>query len=66
MPSPGDLPIPGSRLRSPALQVASLPAELPGKATQRLAFFNGLENLRLKFFQFDPLLLNVEIWSISL
>ena len=31
MPSPGDLPNPGIEPESPALQVDSLPAELPGK-----------------------------------
>ena len=30
-PSPGDLPDPGIKPRSPALQANSLPAELPGK-----------------------------------
>ena len=30
-PSPGDLPDPGIKPRSPALQAGSLPAELPGK-----------------------------------
>ena len=30
-PSPGDLPDPGIQPESPALQVDSLPAELPGK-----------------------------------
>ena len=30
-PSPGDFPNPGIKLGSPALQVDSLPAELPGK-----------------------------------
>ena len=30
-PPPGDLPIPGIKLESPALQVDSLPAEPPGK-----------------------------------
>ena len=30
-PSPGNLPIPGIKPRSPALQVDSLPAEPPGK-----------------------------------
>ena len=30
-PSPGDLPNPGIKPRSPALQMDSLPAELPGK-----------------------------------
>ena len=31
IPSPGDLPNPGIKPRSPALQVDSLPAEPPGK-----------------------------------
>ena len=31
IPSPGDLPDPGIKLKSPALQADSLPAELPGK-----------------------------------
>ena len=30
-PSPGDLPDPGIKPRSPALQTDSLPSELPGK-----------------------------------
>ena len=30
-PAPGDLPDPGTELRSPALQADSLPAEPPGK-----------------------------------
>ena len=30
-PSPGDLPNPGIKPRSPVLQVDSLPSELPGK-----------------------------------
>ena len=30
-PAPGDLPDPGTELRSPALQADSLPAETPGK-----------------------------------
>ena len=33
-PSPGDLPNPGIKPRSPTLQVDSLPAELPGKPWQ--------------------------------
>ena len=32
IPSPGDIPNPGINLVSPALQVDSLPAELPGKS----------------------------------
>ena len=33
LPSPGDLPDPGIKPRSPALQVDALPSELPGKPT---------------------------------
>ena len=35
-PSPGDLPNPGIKPRFPALQVDSLPAELPGKPTTKV------------------------------
>ena len=31
IPSPGNIPDPGIKLRSPALQVDSLPSEAPGK-----------------------------------
>ena len=34
IPSPGDLPNPGIKPRSPALQADSLPAEPPGKPTE--------------------------------
>ena len=34
-PSPGDLPNPGTELRSPTLQADSLPAEPPGKPMDR-------------------------------
>ena len=34
-PSPGDLPNPGIKPRSPVLQVDSLPTEPPGKPTSR-------------------------------
>ena len=34
-PSPGDLPDPGIKSGSSALQADSLPSELPGKPTQR-------------------------------
>ena len=34
-PSPGDLPNPGIKSRSPALQADSLPAKLSGKAVQK-------------------------------
>ena len=36
-PSPGDLPDPGIKLRSPALQADSLPTELRGKIIKKLA-----------------------------
>ena len=35
-PTPGDLPNPGIEQGSPALQMDSLPAELPGKPIQQL------------------------------
>ena len=35
-PSPGDLPNPGTKPRSPAVQADSLPAEPPGKPSHRL------------------------------
>ena len=41
MPSPGDLPDPEIELGSPALQVNSLPAELPGKPDQEIAKDNN-------------------------
>ena len=37
-PPPGDLPNPGIEPRSPALQVDSLPTELPGKPRYRYQF----------------------------
>ena len=41
IPSPGDLPEAGIELQSPALQVDSLPAELPGKPYSGLLPFNS-------------------------
>ena len=38
-PSPGDLPNPGIKPESPALQADSIPAKLPGKPNQQ----NNLE-----------------------
>ena len=49
-PSPGDLPDPGIKLRSPALQVDSLLAEPPGKpwrrcrSTSTQSIIRGLQN----------------------
>jgi len=42
-PSPGDLPNPGIKPRSPALQADSLPAEPPGKPTFHLTINLVLE-----------------------
>ena len=36
LPSPGDLPVPGIKPGSPALQEDSLPSELTGKANVRV------------------------------
>ena len=38
-PSPGDLPNPGIKPRSPALQADSLPAELPGKPIKQASYY---------------------------
>ena len=46
MPSPGDLPNPGIELRSPALQVDSLPTEPQGKPS---FFFFYLEKCQWNF-----------------
>ena len=48
-PSAGDLPVPGTEPRSPALQAHSLPTELPKKPLQNIkaVFFpNDLVNIR--------------------
>ena len=42
-PSPGDLPNPGIKPRSPALQVDSLPAELSGKPKLCITFLKGIK-----------------------
>ena len=46
-PSPGDLPNPGIKPESPALQVDSLPAEPPGKTVSYCMcdFFGNDENI---------------------
>ena len=36
LPSPGDLPDPGIKPMSPALQADSLPSELPGKSYRNI------------------------------
>ena len=43
IPCPGDLPDPGTEPMSPALQVDSLPSELPGKPLGMLGYVNKLE-----------------------
>ena len=40
-PPPGDLPNPGIKPRSPALQVDSLPIELPGKPKIQFRYVNS-------------------------
>ena len=42
-PPPGDLPDPGIEPRSPALQVASLPSEAPGKPSLKWTFCSSLQ-----------------------
>ena len=43
-PSPGDLPNPGIKPRSPALQADALPSEPPGKPNPLLPIANILSN----------------------
>ena len=50
-PSPGDLPNPGIKPGSPALQADSLPAEPPGKPKQGIkSYENNLHKLKLMFY----------------
>ena len=51
MPSSGDLPHPGIKPESPAMQVDSLPAELPGKLSASIC--------RLTVFLF----VSIVIWN---
>ena len=52
-PSPGDLPDPGTKLGSPALQTDALPSELPGKPQIREVLPPNLEPLR-NTHEYDP------------
>ena len=54
-PSPGDLPNPGIKARSPALQADSLPAEPQGKPHIQLTWL-FLVNIRFLF-----MLINVDL-----
>ena len=49
-PSPGDLPDPGIKPGSPALQADALPSEPPGKPTCMTVFSLSLMSLSLIFF----------------
>ena len=42
-PSPGDLPNPEIKPRSPILQADSLPTETPGKPTKKSSYYNKKE-----------------------
>ena len=53
MPSPGDFPNSGIKLASPALQVDSLPAELPGKPK------------KWKSKSFSPVWLFSTLWTVA-
>ena len=44
MPSPGELPDPGIELGSPALQMDSLPAEVPWKPNFPWAIITSIHN----------------------
>ena len=61
-PSPGDLPDPGIKLRSPALQADSLPPEPPGrpyragktKHHQKINYLNHKRKLFIKHHPSSP------------
>ena len=53
-PSPGNLPHPGIRARSPALQADSLPVEQPGNPSESVGLFYLLAIFLLQFFFFFP------------
>ena len=57
-PSPGDLPNPGIKPRSSALQVDSLPSEPPGKVADYLSIYLSIiylpTNKSIIFFSFWP------------
>ena len=55
-PSPGDLPDPGIKLRSPALQADSLPSKTPGKPRQKQARNETATEKRLK---------DIDIWGFK-
>ena len=60
-PSPGDLPDPGIEPWSPALQVDSLPSELPGKPPLKKQKF--LKKNPSKYAQNDHIFANIWIYS---
>ena len=64
MPSPGELPDPGIKLGSPALQADSLPAELPGKPSFQHTF-KSVARFIPKYFLFFRLLSVVFFTSMS-
>ena len=49
-PSPGDLPDLGIKPESPALQVDSLPSELPGKPVESVYFWTFQIHEAIVFF----------------
>ena len=56
--SPGDLPDPGIKPGSPAMQVDSLPAELPGKPIHAHTFSKLKVHSSLRSYGFSVLDLN--------
>ena len=49
-PSPGDLPKPGTQLRSPALQADFLPSEPPGKPHDTVSYYHKKRRLSMLSF----------------
>ena len=60
-PSPGDLPDPGIKLRSPALQADSLPSEPPGKPYKR----ESVRAVGYTLSRFSCVQLFTTLWTIT-
>ena len=68
LPSPGDLPNPGTKPRSPELQADSLPSEPPGKSTEVLykKDLNDLDNHNGVVTYLEPDILECEAkWALG-
>ena len=64
-PPPGDLPDPGIEPESPALQVDSLPTELPGKSSDTVIYFYKSNDIVCVLFSPRSLYFSIGLFSYS-